>query len=72
MGGRDRLRRTAGVGIAPAEIVERYVDFFFAYLVALFEDGQRGLIGRPGEGGGGLVLCPDTSGVPSAMRAIDE
>ena len=34
----DRLRRTAGVGVGSTKTVERYVDFFLAYLVALVED----------------------------------
>lgn len=35
---RDRLRRTAGVGVDSAKTVERYTDFFLAYLVALVKD----------------------------------
>ena len=66
--GGNQLRRTAGVGIGPAKIVERYVDFFLAYLVSLFKAvSQVSLVNRHES----LVLCPGTFGVPSAMRAID-
>ena len=68
VGGENRLRRTAGVGIGPAKTVERYVDFFLAYLVALLKVvSEVSLVKRSGS----LVLCPGTFGVPFAMRAID-
>ena len=34
----DRLWRTARVCVISAEIIEGYLDFFLAYLVALVED----------------------------------
>ena len=65
---RDRLRRTAGVGIAPAKTVERYVDFFLAYLVALSKTvSEVSLVNWSGS----PIPCPGTFGVLFAMRAID-
>ncbi len=36
--GADRLRRTAGIGVVSAEVVEGYLNFFFADFVALIGD----------------------------------
>lgn len=67
-GWRDKLRRTAGVGVDSAKTVERYTDFFLAYLVALVKDvSEVPLV----YGHGNWVPCPGTFGVLSAMRAID-
>ena len=45
----DRLRRTAGIGVGSAEIFERYLNFFFSYLVALLKDvSSRSLALRNG------------------------
>lgn len=64
----DRLRRTAGVSVIFAKIVERYLDFFLSYLIALREDVSGvSLEYRHGS----LVLCPGTFGVSFAMPAKD-
>ena len=66
--GGNRLRRTVGVGIGPAKTIKRYVDFFLAYLIALFTVvSEVSWANR----GGSSVLCPGTFGAPFAMRAID-
>ena len=68
--GANGLWRTAGVGVVAAKFIERYVDFFLAYLVALLEEvSEMSLVyGHEREC---VVPCPGTFGVLSAMLAID-
>lgn len=65
----DRLRRTARVSVVFAEIVERYLDFFLSYLIALVE-GVSGVSLE--EMAYRCIPCLGTFGVPFAMLAIDE
>ena len=63
----DGLRRTAGVGVVFAEIIERDLDFFLAYLVALVEDVSWVLLEHRRRS---LIPCPGTFGVSFARPAI--
>ena len=65
---RNELGRTAGVSVVSAKVVERYLDLFLSYLVALAED-ISGVSLQYGHGC--FVPCPGTFGVLFAMPAID-
>ena len=65
--GGDRLRPADRVAVGSAEIVERDLDFFFSYFVAL-EGCQWGVVWSRWRS---IVPCPGTFGVPFAMLARD-